>query len=857
MKIKILILILITATGCGRQTEREAGRIPGFPVRYPVLHPNYREWASPSRDIEARFNPPALLWPVTRGKKVTYDVRLSSDSSFTSTDIFHAEGLNRTIFNPHQTLKPGTWYWQFRLHGGQWSEVNSFRISRDAIGFAAPPADSLWSAIPDAHPRVLLGSADIGVFRKACLNLPDAQVIIREADSMLAEPPMNETQGRQKVAGLNSRQDNKLAMNASMKISNFNYTAIDHFCKAYLLTGDPKYVAPAIRYGMEVASWDPDGLSELSDFGDARCMLGMALVFDTFYGQLNAGQKTKLLKNIETRAQRFYESWANNIDAKVLSNHVWQYILDYFFSTAVALYGESDHARDWLDYAYELWLARAPVLGGKDGAWVNGFSYFRLNMETLLDIPMIIKNYTGFDFIGRHPWYRQNAYWAVYGFPPGSSSDGFGDNCEELFAPGQEYLAWADALSKLVGSEAASWYKTGIAETTRLSLPEADMLRWFRLRYLRNLKPAPVGDPGSWSQSKAFYDAGVVEMHTNLANTGRDLMVAMRSSPYGAYGHMLADQNTFQILYGGKRLFYNSGFKIDMKDPHRLLWYKHTRGHNGILIDDLGQPFDTEAYGWIARFVNGSSLSYSVGDASMAYSSSGENQDAGLKKFRRHILLLRPGIIAIYDDLEAGRKAGWQWLVHSPEKISIDSVNNKFECANSAVSSSCFFFSSEPVHWSLTDTFAVPAKNWKMRTDEEGNVIHYENSQYHLVARSAMKTEKIRFLTLILLFPKDSGTEYKVSIQSDSSLITIGNWTIKAVMDTSKSALLEAVRKDGSVSFTSSGDRLVCGDKTYRGTIPGSTKLAEKTNGKMTYTEQGEQIPDVVMEIPPGKKPGY
>ncbi len=67
-------------------------------------------------------------------------------------------------------------------------------------------------------------------------------------------------------------------------------------------------------------------------------------------------------------------------------------------------------------------------------------------------------------YAGRHPWYRDNVKWLIYGFPPGSSSDGFGDNCEELFAPGQEYLAWADALSKLTGSGAASWYVSEIAE---------------------------------------------------------------------------------------------------------------------------------------------------------------------------------------------------------------------------------------------------------------------------------------------------------------------------------------------------------------------------------------------------------
>ncbi len=108
-------------------------------------------------------------------------------------------------------------------------------------------------------------------------------------------------------------------------------------------------------------------------------------------------QRSALVKATKARADRIYASWVNYIDPKILSNHVWQYILDYFYQSALALYGETDDAGKWLTYAYELWFARAPVLGGRDGAWVNGFSYFRLNMETLLDIPASIKNYTGFD----------------------------------------------------------------------------------------------------------------------------------------------------------------------------------------------------------------------------------------------------------------------------------------------------------------------------------------------------------------------------------------------------------------------------------------------------------------------------
>ena len=96
-----------------------------------------------------------------------------------------------------------------------------------------------------------------------------------------------------------------------------------------------------------------------------------------------------------------------------------------------------------------------------------------------------------------------------------------------------------------------------------------------------------------------------------------------------------------------------------MGDPHFLGWYKHTQGHNGVLIDGHGQPFSDGAFGWIPRNIQGEQISYAVGDASYAYSGivDGKEIDHGMKLFRRHYLMLRPSIIIIYDELEADHAA--------------------------------------------------------------------------------------------------------------------------------------------------------------------------------------------------------
>ncbi|MEZ4902106.1 MAG: hypothetical protein R2822_10290 [Spirosomataceae bacterium] len=45
-----------------------------------------------------------------------------------------------------------------------------------------------------------------------------------------------------------------------------------------------------------------------------------------------------------------------------------------------------------------------------------------------------------------------------------------------------------------------------------------------------------------------------------------------------------------------------------------------------------------------------------------------------MKKFYRHILLLKPGIVVIYDELEADAEAEWSWLIHSLKNMTLNAA---------------------------------------------------------------------------------------------------------------------------------------------------------------------------------------
>jgi hypothetical protein len=843
-------LLCCMAAGCGEVTQHETdSRV--FPNDYPTLHPQYRQWPSPARGITVADNDPTLMWPRVKGKDVLYDIRLSVDSSFRDSGVIAGEEIPWTVFNPHRALGKGLWYWQYRVHGKPWSPLQNFRVSDTAKDAVSASYDKFASAVPAAHPRLLVDPGDLMAFRTSRSASPEAARIIREADALLKTPLPDDAPLRDMLKGHTAYQSKKLNQYRAKHLGFDARDAIERFAEAYLLTGDRRYAERGALWTTRVASWDPDGPTGYSDFGDGACMEAMAIGFDSFYDLFPPGQKTALLSSIRTRGNRFYTSWVNDLDAKVLSGHIWQFLFHNLFRTALAVHGDLKDADTWLHFLYEVWLARAPILGGPDGGWAEGMSYFAINTEVLLDIPTVIKHYTGYDVIAHTPWYGRNAYWLYYAYPPGSGTDGFGDNSESLLGPDSIYLAYADALSKLTGSRVAATYARKIEEGRAYSLADTQVLRWFRLRYLWDVPRPDTLPDGTLPRAVDFPDVGLVEMHSDLGRPAKDLMVGFRSSPFGAYGHMLADQNTFNILYGGKPLFYVTGAKLAMQDPLRLQWYKATIGHNGILVDGKGQLFGPDDYGWIARFLGGNSLCYTVGDATMAYGRDGTKDATGLRRFKRHMLFLYPDIVVIYDELKADHPVTWDWIIHSPGKFTLDSANGRFQVSAAGVSAEGRLFSPVPLTWAMWDTMTVKGVVWMEKRTMGGKKGGSPFDAWHLRADNARKVSATRLLTVIRVNTGAEPSPEPAGFAPDSAgRIHVGGWTITAEMDTSRPALLTAVNHAHTTAFSSGGNELKVDGQTFRGT-PGASKLAEKISGKWTFHQKQDSIPVLIQNIPP------
>ena len=809
------------------------------------IYPKYRVWTTPSIGEEPAFNSPSFEWPTN--KKSKFDVRLSSKNDF-SENLIEKKDIPFAIFNPHQKLAKGIWYWQYRESGAAWNPIDSFKITGTTKEFLTPNLDKVLRNVSSDHPRVFAKKHELNELRTRAKDYKETVAILKEADAVLTEIPPKEKSGLAKHKGTNDYETEKIAQSASRAIGWKVMSSLNSLNQAYILTGDVKYFNAAKMWMVEVADWDPKGVTHLSNFGDSGIMTSLALATDTFWDLLSEHEREKMINQSVTRANNFYKLWIGKVESRSSSMHVWQHILHQMFQTSLALIGETPEAAKWLDYIYEIWIAQFPKMAETDGAWSNGISYFSMNTVTIYDMSTHFSDLTGVDFQWSD-WFQKNPKWLLYAFPPNSVGDGFGNAGDYYWYPTMKYAGYTDAAARLFNNPYAAWYSKEVANGQNLSIAAESEFRWFRIQQA-NKRPLPeISEEFNFPQAAHFPEVGVSYMHTSLHDIKNNLMLSATSSPFGPNGHAHAEQNNFNIAFGGKRLFYNSGYRPKMNDPHQQGFHKHTQGHNGILIDGEGQPFDAGAYGWMPRFLHGKQISYAVGDASNAYSASDEESiDLGMKRFRRHYIMLRPSIIVIYDEMEADHPAEWTWLLHNDNGLKIDSAKNTIEAENEFANALVSLYSSVDLHYNVTNKFPIPARNWSGKKDQEGNLVDFVD-QWHFSGVSKEKKPKMRYLAIIQVNSKIGKSNSKeVVFNKDTNTYSVGAWNINAEMDDSKSAKIEIFNNSKTAAFTSSG-KLLFKNNSYNGKVSGSSKLIEIIEGELIFKEAVDEVPNAIKKV--------
>lgn len=794
-----------------------------------ALHDKTREKPYPKADNELYINPAPFIVPqaMKTGDKLQFAFSQSKDFPDTGTTV--STPKQWCMHNPHQTLKTGIWYWRFRSVNNNgteqaWSETYSFEVKEETPRFVTPAFDIFIQNAPRTHPR-LYAFLDNGLeqARRNVKSHPEYKQLIGRAQTALDT-------------------DYSLLPNPYDKAAEIK-NSVQHLYQAHYLIQDNQY-ADKLHEILTILLSYPVSDSQLfaSNFGATDIAISFIEIYDLLYSELTPEEKLGI-ENLLMRVSRYYfKVNCGKQENHIFDNHFWQHNMRILFQACFVLYDKATYAEEilpMLEYYYEIWTAHAPASGfNRDGIWHNGTAYITANIKTLYYIPSLFTHITQRDFL-KHPWYLNAGKALVYTSPPHSKSIGFGDGSEKDDKPNRILAAFADFLAKENGDPYSGWYAGQCKELVQQDYE-------FRLYRMVHNQSYPTELPSNTPKLVWYKDAGEVAIHTNLSHPEQDMAIGFRSSTFASGSHTVANQNSFNLLYKGTDVYRSSGYYQNFSDAHNLMSYRHTRAHNTILVNGIGQPYSLKGYGNVTRAMGGDHISYCLGDASHAYSGISDDpmwtaafEAAGiaqtpengfgktpLSKYLRHLLVLHPHTIVIYDELEATEAVRWDWLLHSPTRFTIEKNTTTTINSSKGFKTTVRQFSNSPFELTQTNQFAVPPAT-------------SAPDQWHLTATYASCPQN-RILTIIQITPDSEQTP---TIVRTGDTFQCDDWNIQAAMNIYQPAELIVTSQTNSTVFSYSPDNPIIEGSVYLRKSPRSSLLYDKSNGRYGVTEQTDYIP--------------
>lgn len=795
---------------------------PGDELLY---HENERAEVYPKLNNEVYLNPPPLLVPTAFRGDSLMQFEVSASPDFKSS-VFLSEPHPWGMASPHRRLEPGRWYWRYRCHTadgqtvGGWHGAIPFDVPNDVPEYVTPSLDRFNDGLKSGHPR--MQSFLDGRLEASRTNIA-------------SHPEYRSLIGRATIGLSFDISDISRYYVSKSDTEELNH-CVNYLYQAYYLTQDERYAEKMyqiLRQMILRPATDSELWGAASNFQPTNIAQAMAWMYDILFERLQPGERSACEAFLSRIVRQLAKVHLGKREAQIFETHFWQHNMLVGFQCAYLLHDKllyRDEALLWLDYCYEIWATRAPGTGfNRDGVWHNSASYLNTNTETLTYMPLILGDITGGDFLS-HPWYQNAGKAMVYTWPSGSKSCGFGDGSNAWNAPGRIRIALADFLARHTGDEYAGWYAAECRSDLRSDFE-------LRLERMVNSMGYSTEKPENIDKLIWYKDAGEVVMHSDLGDTSDNLSLSFRSSRYGCVNHTYANQNAFNLVYRGVDVFRNTGYYFKYGSTHHMMDCRHTRAHNTILVNGVGQAFDNAAYGNVTRAAETDNIVYCLGDASHAYADTSyvdawvkniaavgmkQTPEFGfgktpLTKYLRHCVMLPPSIALVYDEIEASEPATIDWLLNSPDEIHADFGN----CAVTKVNAAKKFaadgrlFSSMPLTASLTDEFVV----------SPGSESQYPK-QWHFAARTQVASAQ-RFLFIVRVREL---SDAPVSISATGGVAELDGWRIEANLDPSTPAALTITNSENGAVLE------------YRAGT-GLTRITDKVKGKPAIVETDDYLP--------------
>ena len=623
-------------------------------------------------------SPPDLSWP-----------DLSADTSYVVT-LTYPNGSTRSRaaaynwINWDEALPAGNYSWQVQANnasGSQVSRPRRFSVDATATPFVVPDWTVLYNRAA-AKPRP-----------RALPDPPTAQLMLEQraaefgwlralVESRLADPlPPEPTVGPAELVTAQVREECRRTLEAAM---------------VWLTSSQPEHLADALRRALNLAAWDPRGVTAYANLDEASRDIAwtLALAYDWLYPWIDPAQRAALRAPLLTRATDMYYDLLGGrprIAVHPYASH-GNTTLTVLAAITTLLAGDVPEAQGGLRDALPLAIHWTSPWGGEDGAFANGTAYAQWTAGDSLIAWYVLRWVTDVNLAGK-AWTRNHARYLAYFLPPGTPAGAFGDGAEQLLT--ENWARYGKAYTLFAPSPLGRWYAAQLAGEipTRLELllaPPAD--------------GAPAPYPAGTPDSALFASTGWAALHSSLADAART-SIYFKSSPYGSYNHSHADQNSFVVHAGGQALAIDSGYYDGYATPHWWQWYKQTRAHNAITFDGgQGQSVFEEAgqvgRGTLIAFERHATHDIVTGDASAAYG-------GALSEARRSLVYLRPSQLLVYDRLASATPRRWEWNIHALDLMSMLG-EGRIAISRNGQSLCVEMLAGPATQFTQTDQFSVP-----------------------------------------------------------------------------------------------------------------------------------------------------
>lgn len=831
---------------------------------------------------------------------------LSQDKSFKQ-DVYRSGPKRWSFYNPYEYLKEGTWYWRYGVADPDtpdkpvWNEeIYQFIITGNEHKISIPPKPEVFlnQVLSRPAPTYMLLNEEFGkllpekewpemvtqarkVYGRYLSN--DTKMSYTVSDQDAIDAGYVDKNGKANAALLFYRhQMNTKLLQCSRYISNL--------IGGYVLIGDVQYRDKAIQKASDIIDFYETASFRIESLDTTLVVKKEVWTNPYMFNELIdiAPDAMTEVEREKVIGEQYPDTWLSPVDFEsaehsIYDQHLWQEIANKFkIPMTYARY--SEEAREEMKWIYELWCFRVPNLGRNDGGSLEGDGYLGVHDSYLGALPWLIYKLTGYNYIISRRWFDNLGKYLQYDNPFGTSICGFCDGdgyattlpyAIESFARMNPDNYWNLWRFKNTARRTANEF-TGDLGKNNKAISLLSLMEHFPVPDTTNLEPPKM-------LAAVFRDIGEVDMHTDFVHAGTNLHVMMHSSPYGSSMHTHPCQNAFNLAYGGQDIFWKTGF-YNGGNFHNLFSYKCSRAHNTIIAGGMVQGFQRSAYGYMPRFATGDKISYAVGDASNAYNGKNRYDDGkstinemwkpeygfgkpGVTKFRRHLMMLRPGYVLIYDELEADKAITWEFRLHSRrwmKKLDDGRLLGKNDHGSASVKMYCL----APVETTLVDKYlpyirdekealkTYGADTWNMSPVDDENKLPKPIPEHYHGMFTTKEYQTMRFLTLIKIHPDETDTDFVPEAAPEAVMVNgmatlqLDGYTVKVQLDGNQPSYIEVHDAEGTAALVSgnAAETLQLGNETKKAKLKGSTLLLEKNTHKGDiFVETTDSIPDMLI----------